>query len=304
MKALLFSFLFLFSINLLNSQIPFAPVGAKHYIKTECPPSYSPSFSFIAVSADTVLQGKYCTEINQNAFFYNCSFSRLVHSDSQKVFVYDDVNEEFNLVYDFSKQEGESYRIKLCYDLFEADSATVNILIAENINYGTIPAVKQRLEIVSDNDSTGWFSSIEYEIYEGIGGRWGNILLFHPTFGTTSHCSIETLCYWSEYTGSVGIVWSHIPCIPNNTDEEYSNNYFSISPNPSYASAQLKYDLPRHFKNAEILIFDSTGQLQYSFPIKDHVGKTTINNLPTGIYFIIMSSDGRPISSEKLIVLK
>ena len=307
MKALFFSLLFLSFIQKSNGQIPFAPLGAKYLTYASCPPTYEPSFNFTTISLDTVIQGKYCTGVGEfdhliSSYFFNCSWtSKFVHADSQQVFVYDDINQEFNLVYDFSKQAGDSYRIKMCEYLLGTDSATVNVVSIENIMYDTIPAIKQVLEVVGD--SGAWFGDVEYEIYEGIGGERGNVLLFHQGFGTTSHCSTGTSCYWSEITGAVGIAGSHVNCIPTDSEETIEVDYFKVYPNPSYGNVNLEYDLPPDLKNVTISLFNSRGQLHTTIQLNGASRIREINHLPVGIYFMTMVAEGKVIGSDKLVVI-
>ena len=122
---------FVFS-DYLFGQIPFAPIGARYMTQTYCPPYNSNPAFLYEITEDSIIQDKYCTKV-ASGYEFNCSNSYYIYSNNQEVYVYDDINQEFNLVYDFSKQEGESYRIKMCYDYLNTDSATVNIL--ENFHF-------------------------------------------------------------------------------------------------------------------------------------------------------------------------
>ena len=312
MKALLYSFLFFFSFNLLNCQIPFAPIGAKYRFKTECDQS-GPWFWKREITRDTIIQGKYCTYVNvetgpSTGFSTICSkddvfehSDHIVFSSGYEVYLFEEKEEAFHLLYDFSKGAGESYRIKMCEELFNTDSADVEIKEVDILNFNGVSAVKQLLRVTADNDSTGYFNHFEVSVYEGIGGEWGNVLLV-PDILTTIHCGTRLLCYWSPTTDEVIFGNAGSPCISVNTDDLKKEDYFKVYPNPSYEEVNFEYDFPSQLKDVKIFIYNSMGMLQLSLDLKGHHGKKEITDLPVGIYFITMTSEGRAVDSGKLIV--
>lgn len=303
MKTLLFFILFLFSFNLLNSQITFAPLGAKYFSKEECPPFGGPPPFLWEVSIDTILQGKYCTLMHSSMNPTCNDGGSFVHSDGYKVYIHDNESDGFSLLYDFEKMPGESYRIKLCEDKFNTDSATVEVKAVSNIFYNSIPAIIQTLEVASDNDSTGWWNSFEVEIYEGIGGINGNRLLTPQWIVLTTDCYTQDLCFFSPTTGAVSLHGDSQPCEPVSAKEEFSSDHFNIYPNPSSGDVFLNYDLPEKFKETDVRIFDGTGRLYELFVLNNHFGKINIEDLPTGFYYIIMTSQNRIIGADKLIII-
>ena len=304
MKALLCSFLFLFSFNLLNGQIPFAPVGARYYTKQECPP-YDASYTLQEVVEEDTIQGKYCTKLE--SLFVNQigqGGEVFVHQDGYRVFIYNEELNTFHLVYDFSLIEGDAYRVYMNEEWFDSDSATVEVLNVDTISIGNVQGVRQELKVTKDS-ATWWAPSFEVTIDEGIGGiMYGNRLL--TPFWTVYHmdCFIDDLCYWSPITGPVSLEGNSQPCIPTSIDVKHENNYFSVFPNPSFGKAVIEYELPNNNKNLTAHIFYSTGQLENQIKLENNFGKIEIESLPTGIYFISMTSDGRVVGSEKLIVVE
>ena len=305
MKALFYSFLFLFLLQNLNGQIPFAPIGAKYFTMQECPPYSSPPPFLWEIDRDSTIQGKYCTAI-WPGFASQLGESlggEFVHSDGDKVYVYDYINEVFHLVYDFSLTIGESYRIYMNEEVFGTDSATVEVQFVEDVDLGGTPAVIQYLNVTADNDSTAWWQSFEATIYEGIGGIYGNRLLVPQSILILTSCFTEDLCYWSETTGAIALEGSHVPCIPTSVRDEDVNNHFNVYPNPSIGSAAVQYKIPPDWKEVTVLVFSSTGQLQFSIELYDLSGTVALNELEPGIYFITMLAEGEVIGSEKLVVM-
>lgn len=310
MKALLYSLFILYSFNPLNGQIPFAPVGAKYWLQGVCDQG---SHSYAReISRDTVIQGKYCTIIDMNlgagvGFSPVCDggwpvFSgNIVHSDGYKVYVYDEIDTVFHLLYDFSKSTGEFYKIKTCEEAFGIDSVTIEVKEVENYIFNGTPMVRQLLRCTPENITPGYWSYFETYVYEGIGGDKGNILLF-PDILTTIHCVTHLLCYWSPITDEVIIGNVSSPCVFVNSDEVENNAFFSVFPNPSNGNVTLQYELSTELSNTSIYLYNNIGQCQYTFKLNSHFGQKEVNNLPAGVYFITMMSEGQIIKSEKLIV--
>jgi hypothetical protein len=305
MKTLLFSILFLFSFCSLNSQIPFAPVGARYYTKTDCFDPANNSFDLYEVKEDSVIQGKYCT------FLYSGIINSLglnsqevyVYQEGDRVFIYDKELETFHLVYDFSKIEGEKYKIYMNEYWFDTDSATVEVINIDTVLIGSVQGVRQELRVTNDNDMAWLWTSFETIIYEGIGGIFGNRMLIPQWLIIAWDCGISEQCYWSKTTGEVALGGSSQPCIPVYAEDLIKQNYFNVYPNPSSGDVFLNYDLPEKFKETDVRIFDSTGSLYELFELNNHFGKINIEDLPTGFYYIIMTAQGRIIGTDKLIVV-
>lgn len=78
----------------------------------------------------------------------------------------------------------------------------------------------------------------------------------------------------------------------------------TVYPNPTQASATIKYELKKYKRNIEIEVFDITGKKIYSSQTNALQGNITIDtqNWPNSIYIIIMQADGELILSTKLSV--
>lgn len=308
MKTILFFLLLALAVNSLNSQIPFAPIGAKYYTKTECPPFGGPPPILWEITVDSVIQGKDCTQINSgftNQLGTLNDGNAFVHSDGYKVFIYDGSAEVFHLVYDFAKEKGESYRIKLDEYTFNTDSATVVVDDVLDIDYNNHPAVLQKLTVTSDNDSTGWWDDFTVDIYEGIGGLYGNRLLIPQWILITTDCFTQDLCYYSPLTGAVSLLGNDSqPCEPVAVRDEQFLSYFQISPNPSYGALFVQYDFPVNFHDVSVHLFDNTGRRSRTVKLDNQAGEISFSDLPSGVYAVAIVSEGQMLGAKKAVVLE
>ncbi len=308
MKTILFFLLVAFAVNSLESQIPFAPIGAKYYTKSECPPYGGPPPILWGITVDSVIQGKYCTQISSgftNQLGYLNDGNAFVHSDGYQVFIYDESAEVFHLVYDFAKEKGESYRIKLDEYSFKTDSATVVVDDVLDIDYNNHPAVRQKLTVTSDNDSTSWWDDFSVDIYEGIGGLNGNRLLIPQWVLIHTHCYTQDLCYYSPLTGAVPLLGNGSqPCEPVTVRDEQFLSYFQISPNPSHGALSVQYDFPVKYQDVSVHIFDNTGKRIRMVKLEYLTGVMNIPELTSGIYSVAIVSEGQMLGAKKAVVLE
>jgi hypothetical protein len=305
MKNQLFLFFFsLLIIGNINSQIPFAPLGTYYCHQTYCPPDYKYPFGF-TVTEDTIIQGKYCTKIKEEIGI-SCDKDPYVHQDGYQVFVYDQALDTFHLVFDFSKKQGESWRIRLCpeWDFIEGvDSATVLVDNVTQTSVGNQPGVKMEIDLIFD--SINW--TIPLVIYEGIGGtgRTGSNILMLDDFLIAVDCGTKLYCFQTGGNPSVEYFdYPPCPCTMVPTDELINaNNYFEIFPNPANAPIKLKYSLPEKIKNAKFITSDIYGKTHQIINIENKEGNITLNKLNAGQYFISLTIEEEIISTKRLIVL-
>ncbi|MEO1262161.1 MAG: T9SS type A sorting domain-containing protein [Bacteroidota bacterium] len=291
MKAL---FIVLFSIVIYTSsfgQVDFAPVGATWVGYVSCsgsnfppPPPYH--YSFTVAEEDTI-QGKYCTRLDFGAWICNGGEDTWVHQDGDQIYVYDVQSSSFKLVYDFSKEVGESWQIEVCEDIFGTNTINVTVLerdgsyrkiLTEGVNFG----------------------SKEFSIYEGFGGLENNERLLFPIYyfvHADPSCYDNLVCYEDP---SLGLLYgSGSECLVS-TDEVDADFSLDIHPNPSHAQATLSHEIPFN-TNGEIFIFDGLGQQLTSFKLTGEKGTVDLPVFSSGIYFIALMIDGRPVLTKRWV---
>jgi len=114
--------------------------------------------------------------------------------------------------------------------------------------------------------------------------------LFDPSINTQSLGSF-TVKFITEEVG-----------IANNA---FSINTFNAYPNPATSQVTIQYDLANSASTSNrIVITNLVGNKVCTFPITSASGRRTIDltNLVAGIYFYSLESNGRTISTKKLIV--
>ncbi len=89
-------------------------------------------------------------------------------------------------------------------------------------------------------------------------------------------------------------------------DRPVSLNSFSAYPNPATTQVTFQYDLSNRSANdaTSIIITDLVGNKVRNLPISNTTGKRTldVSDLVSGIYFYSLVSNGRTLSTKKLIV--
>jgi Secretion system C-terminal sorting domain len=89
---------------------------------------------------------------------------------------------------------------------------------------------------------------------------------------------------------------------PTNIDEQEKDISLTISPNPFSRQAALQAATP--LKNASLAVYNSVGQTVRRM---DNLAGQTISfhrdNLPSGLYFILLMQDDKVIATDKLVII-
>ena len=89
-----------------------------------------------------------------------------------------------------------------------------------------------------------------------------------------------------------------------NTFDEASNTFFTTHPNPAHSQAQIQYDVPNHYKNVRVQIFNSFGELQQTLKLDQPSGTINSKELNPGLYIISVVSENAFLGSQKVIVVQ
>ena len=75
-------------------------------------------------------------------------------------------------------------------------------------------------------------------------------------------------------------------------------------PNPAVNVAYLQYELPTMQFSGELQVYSLIGQLVKTIPLDSPMGETEIqtHDLKSGIYFIYLVSEGKKLTSRKMVV--
>jgi hypothetical protein len=289
MKSAAYFFLSAMLPVLLYCQKPFTPLGAKWGGTTHCSPTFWPCppeypwYHNFTVTEDTIIQGKYCTLINENDWWsdnFN-NYPTIVHQDSQRIYRYDRDDETFKLVLDFSKEVGESWQIETPAFWTGADTLTIT--------------VQERSDDYRLISIEGGWSGFTLPLYEGFGGVIHNKrLLLGPEF----YIIVDPII-WDELTCYIdpteGLLFGNATgCTPNSiSNKEWDNEAFVVYPNPASGHIVLRWSQP-FTRPLEWSLGNVFGQIieKQTLASASQQQSMEIGNLPGGIYFWTVRSDG------------
>lgn len=290
---LIFSLLFFFTK--VASQISFAPLGSKWYIyfSAECSGALNSETYFVReVVSDTTIMGKYCTVIKGVAG-PTCADSFYIHQDVAKVFVFNQETQVFQMLYDFSAQVGDKWKIQVCDWVYNTDSMTITVVENE-------PDF-QILDVIDESGNSN-YSLSNQKIFKGIGGINNNPLLF-KSIGAQENCEELLLCYYTPSIGIVHISGDH--CEASATNEKNNSKSVDALVYPNPASSQFSIAPNQPFsKDNQLILFDATGKLvnRYQLSIGQQVQTFPLENMPNGLYFWILKDEQDLIGSGKLVI--
>lgn len=285
----------------LFSQKPFAPLGAQWGGVVQCSPTFWPCPPFypyyynFEVTEDTVIQGKYCTLINERDWDWDNGYEGfIVHQDGHQIYRYDRAAEDFKLVLDFSKEVGESWQIEVPDYWAGTDTFTITVT-EKNGDF-------RKVSIGAD-----WQLFTDLPLYEGFGGLAYNkrLLVGDELFITVDPIIWDELtCYIDPVEGL--LYGSASGCeMTSTSNPELEKVKFGLYPNPASSHILLECNHPL-IKAAEWNLSDALGQIVKSRSLLPGTESNSIliENLPNGIYFWKVQSEGRIIGAGKVIVIK
>ncbi|CAN5442659.1 hypothetical protein BH11BAC1_BH11BAC1_22280 [soil metagenome] len=107
--------------------------------------------------------------------------------------------------------------------------------------------------------------------------------------------------YYAHQSGGIGIWKRALDTLHLGITEKYTDDKIQIFPNPVSKSVTLRSKNPFH--NATLRLYNNTGQVEKE--IRNINGNTFIldrNNLPAGIYFILLIEEDNIVATQKLII--
>lgn len=93
---------------------------------------------------------------------------------------------------------------------------------------------------------------------------------------------------------------------PDQYKEAQEKIDIQVQPNPGQSQTSLILENTAKFKNIELEIFNMAGEQQYYKKLLTGTGEVPINigNWPTGVYFIIIRSNGKMVGDSKMSVVR
>ncbi|TAK41278.1 MAG: T9SS type A sorting domain-containing protein [Saprospiraceae bacterium] len=295
----------LFSIPLLP-QVAWSPVGAKfHYTYW-----YNDFMSIqtgimeVEVAGDTVIQNKNCRIFQQNSgiigWNWNCLGNQYLYEEDSRVYFFDAENQAFQLLYDFTKEAGDSWEVPLCEDLcYPFQNLTVRV---DSISFTELNGTSLNTQHVSLLDGSGIPFGND-RVYEGIGSA--TQMFFVQENCTTADVGFLNLrCFNSPIDGLFNFFGEDCDVI-NDVTQGIENSFdFIISPNP--ASDFVRFQFPDVFRGKKFncIIFSLEGRTKKmlgSFP-SENDQLQYIGDLRPGNYLIQVRFEDGMNATKKLVV--
>ncbi len=281
-----------------------ATVGAKWWYKLYCYTSPDCGYFTMSVTKDTVIGGVTARFIEKEVFggeswtSYDTT-SLIAYSNDKKFYIFDDINNEFYILYDFNLQAGDTLTIQDSskyrgfYNIVGGtDIAFFQVVIDSNV-------VKQRGNYSLIHLYTSPTPNSSYFFNGPIVEYLGNIfsMFGEPTIMTPGGYPGYLRCYKDHY---IDLTHDNCEYITNSGIVFLEEDTYNIYPNPFTDSFQIE-GIDNH-SIKEVNIFDSFGRLQKTVLNENRI---SMPNAASGIYFIsiLIEKDG-VLSEKKLKIFK
>lgn len=285
----------------LFSQTPFTPVGSRwggtvHCAPTffPCPPSYPIDYERV-VTEDTIIQGKYCVLIPEHNW-EDWSHYTAIHQDSNLIYRHDPVADTFKLLFDFSKDVGESWEMPIPSWMSIYGSNTYTVKVDEKLGTYRLVSIYESGNIVFEG----------LPLYEGFGGVINDHRLL---IGDDFFLVADPIIWWvlnCYMDPDLGVLYgTESYCFVPTTEEHGEQYAFTIYPNPATSYFEIFWNNPLP-KKAELFLFDSFGRpaMKESLPSGTIRHTVSLDDLNSGIYFWKVKIDGKFTPGGKVVVFK
>ena len=292
-KLLTLTLLLVFASGL-KAQDEFAPVGAEWHYEREIYNYDEWKYDKVAYdrfrSVDTVtINGFLCKEIELfqsidcNGEVNPYYETRYINQDGDKI--YEMVDGERYLLYDFSKQIGEYWTITHYNEFGDTTYVHVQDITEITLEDGTT----RRVFITS---ATGWDDSPVYctNIIEGI-GLDKSLFPFYELVGPPPCRNTGIRCYSDE---NLNVKFTDKDCDYVSQDLnvlENNENDIRIYPNPT--NGNITIELAE--ENNTIDIYDNIGKRINSFQTDNKLMSIDISEYPAGLYLVVIKNNNKTI---------
>jgi GH35 family endo-1,4-beta-xylanase len=286
-------------------EIPdFAPPNAEWYYTELHAGSGDISYLKISSEKDTIVGGKDCRILGK---YGNLSYTgrpdrEFMYQEDSVVYFWDDTFNEFQVLYDLTKKEGEHWIIRLLDTHNNDKMDTLKVIVDEvskiEINEIELKELHVTYHVISSPGSQPYSS----RIIQGIGDI--HYMFNYSPFQTLQsdvNYSGGLRCYEDTEIGhySTGITEScDFVLIETGIDQVTGNTEILVFPNPNYGQVQI---LTGTEKEYNYRITGITGMVHKRGNFTGNV-QLDISQLPEGIYIIRISDNNNRRSTEKKII--
>lgn len=276
------------SISFNLSAQEWAPVGAQwHY---SIPGFIFASYETITSVKDTLILERNCRKLQIRSGMpeYEAVYSKYMYQENDQVYRYYPDENRFGLIYDFSKEAGNSWMLDLGSYL-----VTVNV---DSTSWIQINDSIRKVQYVND----GGFAHFWGPIIEGI----GHMQYLFPINGLAGPAYGPFRCYQDSTVGLFKFSWLDqglLPCdttwnLSMNTHVSQNDLSFApkISPNPAHDHLFISLDVgTQPFEALSLLDLQGRPVRQEAYAAPTYEGELSLHGIPPGLYLLkVVSRDG------------
>lgn len=263
----------------------------------------------IRTVGDTVIQDKECKILQRSAGTCDLRpWKEYMYSDSGKVFFYDGLRDEFQKLYDFNAEEGQSWSIYLTLNGSYAspDTITVTIDSVRSILINDVLLKKQFVSYTSSNFF--WVVSSQGVIIEGFGYTWSMFPWYYG--GCDANWAGPLRCYYDNLLGLVDFETAPTcDYVSLGIEDSGSTGFLKVYPNPANKSVVFEVaigtlpimSLPENPQT--ISITNIYGREIDQIPLTGDKTVWDTREVAMGVYFYRIENSNTFVSG-KLIILK
>jgi Secretion system C-terminal sorting domain len=302
MKKLLTAMICFAALECSYGQNEFAPVGMKWWVLVQIGFDLQEFYDTYECTRTVDTLGHSCKVVHEVPFSGN-ERDLLFYQEGDKVFMYDDVNEQFMLIFDYAKLAGEQYDIVAGPETytFMVDSVTTTTLAGDDIQvqHGRIP---------HPQDPNEPFLQAGNKVYEGIGtdiGLWPELpTLVTPEIWYYLVCALKPDGKLYNINSFLDVDCQALATSTNNPQS--TSPAFSVYPNPAVDNKTLFISNVSFGHASAWSLHDQIGRevKRAVFPAGQQEIELNISDLPNGLYFWQLQSNGMMLGSGKLVVAK
>jgi hypothetical protein len=269
----------LLGLCLISKAQSFAPVGATWYYQSGGFSSATYYPVKLESLKDTLIQGLSCRKLN-----LGISNVTLVYSDSDKVYLFDNYQQLFVKIYDFSLQTGDTltYHLSFNGNYIDTSAYIIDSTSVISIN-GKIKKLQFTHFLYSFNAHHG-----TYYIGGKIIADIGSCSFLLPQYSQADPLIMGLRCYSDSSFGyyNTGIV-AKCDSVVTNVPEE-SNSQFAITVFPNPATNEIFFNITG-LKNYYLFIYNTMGECILQKDLNNDVSRLDIADFKKGIYFYKLS---------------
>lgn len=287
--------LFLSQVITFAQPTDFAPVGAKWYYSEQAFVAWPVPKNFphiVEVESKEMYQGKLCSKLVGVASD-TVPEPLYVYSQNDSVFFYSLRSNQFELLYDFTAQAGDSWTMHGLKTTIDLDSLTVQVDSVSQI-------------IVSGNTLKVLHTTCNYLFFDwgcDIIAGVGNTAFLTPDFGLFEGGPWGLRCYTDA---SIDLHFVSYPCdttlVVTATADPADRYGIRVFPNP--AGPQINITLEGSLHQPIMRLYNQFGLLLRQTPIQ--LGQTAMptGDLPSGLYFWDVSAENKRIKCGRTVIIQ